>query len=228
MLGGRQQWMSVSDLMAGLMMVFMFIAIVFMLQAQREQATVRQLALTYQEYQERLYEALLEEFENDLDSWGAELLDDNTIRFNEPDILFSRSSSEINDLFRAILSDFFPRYVALLYSDQFRDNIDEIRLEGHTSSLWQQSSQVEDSYIGNARLSQERSLSVLDYIFRLDSISQNREWLTTNIRANGLSYSQRIMIDNTEDYERSRRVEFKVMTKSEERVYTILEALQND
>ena len=58
--------MSVSDLMAGLMMVFMFIAIVFMLQAQREQATIRQLALTYQEYQERLYDALLEEFESDL------------------------------------------------------------------------------------------------------------------------------------------------------------------
>ena len=130
-------------------------------------------------------------------------------------------------MFRDILADFFPRYVALLYSDQFRENIDEIRLEGHTSSLWAQSGQVEDSYIGNARLSQERSLSVLNYIFRLDSVSQYREWLTSNIRANGLSYSQRIMIDNVEDYERSRRVEFKVVTKSEERVYTILEALQS-
>lgn len=229
----EKQWMSVSDLMAGLMMIFMFIAIVFMLQTEQEKEKIRELALTYQEYQQDLYEELLREFEGDLDSWGAELLPDNTIRFNEPDVLFASSSSEINERFIEILNDFFPRYVSILYSDKFRENIDEIRIEGHTSSVWGNGtdlgrSQLEQSYLGNAALSQERSLSVLNYVFQLDTINQYQDWMIDYLRANGLSYSQKILDENgDEDIARSRRVEFRVLTKSEERIYTILESLEN-
>ncbi|MDX1490339.1 MAG: OmpA family protein [Pseudohongiellaceae bacterium] len=224
-----KQWISISDLMAGLMMIFMFIAIVFMLKTEKEQERSRELALTYQEYQQDLYKSLYEEFEDDLQKWGAELLLDNTIRFNEPEILFARSSSEINENFALILSDFYPRYIRILYSDQYRENIDEIRIEGHTSSDWIGGGTMADSYLGNAALSQARSLSVLNYVFQLDSVSSYRDWMTTYIRANGLSFAKRILLpDGSEDLVRSRRVEFRVETKAEERIYKILETLDGN
>jgi len=220
--------MSVSDLMAGLMMIFMFIAIVFMLKTQKEAERSRVIALTYQEYQQSLYKDLYAEFEPDLQSWGAEILPDSTIRFNEPDILFALSSSEINERFSQILADFYPRYIGILNSEKYRDNIDEIRIEGHTSSVWNEAG-LEESYLQNAALSQARSLSVLNYVFQLNSISQYREWMTSFIRANGLSFAERVYnSDGTEDFVRSRRVEFRVETKAEERIYKILESLDSD
>jgi outer membrane protein OmpA-like peptidoglycan-associated protein len=224
-----KQWMSISDLMAGLMMIFMFIAIVFMLKTEREQERSRELALTYQEYQQDLYKSLYDEFEEDLPTWGAELLSDNTIRFNEPEILFARSSSEINENFSSILADFYPRYIRILYSEQYRENIDEIRIEGHTSSDWFGGGSSDESYLGNAALSQARSLSVLNYVFQLESVSSYRDWMATNIRANGLSFAKRIFLpDGSEDFIRSRRVEFRVETKAEERIYRILESLDGN
>ena len=116
----NREWMSISDLMAGLMMVFMFIAIVFMITTEREKNAMKEIALTYERSKTALRAELVNEFEKDLDQWGAEILDDGTFRFKEPDVLFARSSSEINSKFKAILDDFFPRYVGILTSDQFK------------------------------------------------------------------------------------------------------------
>lgn len=210
-------------------MIFMFIAIVFMLKTELEKNKISQIALTYQEYQESLNNALEEEFQHDLSLWGAELLDDNTIRFYEPEILFDLSSADIKEQFALILSDFFPRYIAILSSEQFKDNIDEIRIDGHTSSIWRADATLEESYLQNARLSQNRSLNVLRYVFTLESVQIYRDWMISYIRANGLSYAKTISNpDGTEDFERSQRVEFRVITKAEERIYTILESLGSE
>lgn len=221
----NREWMSISDMMAGLMMVFMFIAIVFMITTEREKTAMREIALTYERSRTTLRLQLQREFEKDLDGWGAEVLDDATIRFKEPDVLFARSSSKINQKFQTILNDFFPRYVSVLTSPEFKDEIDELRIEGHTSSIWRQRSTPEQAYLANAKLSQDRSLSVLNYVYMLQSVEADRDWLTDVIRANGVSYAKRLFAeDGAEDLTRSRRVEFRVVTKSEEKIYTILEA----
>jgi len=225
----NKEWMSISDMMAGLMMVFMFVAIVFMVSTEREKAAMREIALTYERSKTALRQQLEDEFKNDLERWGAEILDDATIRFKEPDVLFARSSARINDDFRAILDDFFPRYVAVLSSPQFKSEIDELRIEGHTSSIWRQKSTPEQAYLENARLSQDRSLSVLNYVYLLPAIEAERGWLTEVIRANGVSYAKRLFDDRgIEDLARSRRVEFRVVTKAEEKIYTILEAANGE
>ena len=224
----NREWMSISDLMAGLMMVFLFIAIVFMISMEREKDAMREIALTYERSKTALREQLKEEFRDDLAEWGAEILQDGTFRFKEPDVLFSRSSAVVNAKFKSILEDFFPRYIEILTSGQFRDEIDEVRIEGHTSSIWSQTSTPEYAYLKNAQLSQARSLSVLNYVYMLPSIASERDWLSGVIRANGVSFAERISAaDGTEDFTRSRRVEFRVVTKAEEKIYTILEQSGN-
>ena len=74
----------------------------------------------------------------------------------------------------------------------------------------------------NARLSQDRAFTVLYYLFSLNTINQHQEWLISVFRANGLAFAKKIVIDGEEDKNKSRRVEFRVITNTEERIEAIL------
>ena len=220
----EEYWISISDLMAGLMMIFMFIAISYMVKVSLDAKQIQDIAKTYQLLQDDLYKDLLNEFRDDLPRWNAEI-DRKTLsfRFIEPDVLFKRGKSEIRPRFKEILYDFFPRYVAILTQDKYRLDIEEVRIEGHTSSEWEGLTGLE-SYFENMDLSQNRTRSVLEYLMRLKVLSQSRNWLIKRVTANGLSYSRRKFINGTttEDTENSRRVEFRVKTKAEDYILKIL------
>src|SRR5690554_1286467 len=81
-------WLTVSDLMAGLMMVFLFIAIAFMRHVTIERDKIKDVAVAYQENQVAIYHALNSEFEKDLLTWGASI-DKETLsfQFNSPEVL---------------------------------------------------------------------------------------------------------------------------------------------
>ena len=220
-------WISVSDMMSGLMMVFLFIAVVFMMQINEEKKAVERIALTYQDYQDDLYQALIDEFGPDLERWDAMILPDGTFRFLEPDVLFDQGSKRIKRKFKAVLTEFFPRYIKLLSSERYRANIEEVRIEGHTSSSWRGSTELRERYLRNAQLSQERSFVILDFCFRLPLMLDERPWLTKVLRANGLAFARPVTVDGEEDALRSRRVEFKVRTKADEKIREIIQSVKN-
>ena len=157
-----------------------------------------------------IYQVLLEEFRADLDRWNAEIIRENLIfRFKAPDVLFPSGSSDLTPRFKEILSDFVPRYVRVL--KQFDEYIDEIRVEGHTSSEYANQPSKLGKYIANMSLSQDRTRDVT--AFSLLSIeSEKRDWLQNLLTANGLSSSKLIRKDGVEDRQNSRRVEFTVRT----------------
>ena len=159
-------------------------------------------------------------------SSDLEILSNNTIRFHQPEVLFETNKSDLRQRFKDILDDFFPRYVELLSRPEFINDIIELRIEGHTSSRWRPGTADEISYLNNAQLSQSRAFSVLKYVFLLPNmpIDDNRDWLISVLRANGLSYSKRITtMDGVEDRERSRRVEFRIVTNTEQKIKEILD-----
>lgn len=105
---GESHWLSVADLMAGLMMVFLFIAVTLMRFAFIERDKVKEIAVAYQENQVAIYEELLREFSDDLINWDAGIEKDTlTFSFNSPDILFSRGAEELKIEYQIILADFF-------------------------------------------------------------------------------------------------------------------------
>ena len=117
--------MSISDIMSGLMIVFMFIAVAFMMQLQNK-------ITEDTDAKNKIYNALYEEFKNDLPKWNAEI-DEKTLtfRFKEPDILFSIGSDNLTWQFQQILNDFLPRYIKIISQEEYKDYVEEIRIEGH-------------------------------------------------------------------------------------------------
>jgi outer membrane protein OmpA-like peptidoglycan-associated protein len=218
----ESHWLSVSDLMAGLMMVFLFIAIALMRNAFIERDKIKEIAVAYQENQVSIYEALKNEFINDLPRWNAEIDEDTlTFTFKAPDVLFESGEVDLSPKYKELLTDFFPRYMEVL--EPFHNSINEIRIEGHTSSDWQNAT-GKDAYFNNMRLSQGRTRAVLNFIYELPSSTPYLEWIKSSIAAVGLS-SSRLVInkEGDEDKEKSRRVSFRVITNADIQIKRILQ-----
>ncbi|AYV13361.1 OmpA family protein [Shewanella algae] len=216
-----EHWLTVSDLMAGLMMVFLFIAIVFMMITQQENNKIKDVAVAYQQNQVAIYEALQQEFKDDLDKWGA-TIDQETLAFNfqSPDVLFANNETRLSTAYKDILDDFFPRYINVL--KPYRDSLDEIRIEGHTSSVGLRGSTEAEAYFYNMRLSQGRTRAVLEYGYAL--MPEEAEWIKANIAAVGFSSSRLVMKDGVEDAAKSRRVSFRAITNADIQIKRILES----
>lgn len=220
-----QHWMSATDLMASLMLIFMFIAIVFMITTSKERDEMRNVAEEWAETKEKIYDALVKEFHRDLPRWNAEIEKETlTIRFKEPTVLFSTGETKLTRRFQIILKDFFPRYARVLYV--FDDHIAEIRIEGHTSSEWERAESDEDAYRENMRLSQGRTEEVL--VFSLAELVKQLHhehylWTRGELVASGFSSSKLIVDDRgNEDRDASRRVEFRVRTNADEKLTLLL------
>jgi outer membrane protein OmpA-like peptidoglycan-associated protein len=218
--GTGSYWTSVADLMSGLMIVFLFIAVTYMAFVSKQQAQVRRVAIAWEEGRGSLYRALEAEFQKDLEEWNAEL-DSLTlsVRFKEPDVLFEAGQSMVRPRFQEILSDFFPRYARIVRAHG--GSIEEVRIEGHTSS----EGPAPNPYYFNMALSQDRTRAVLAYCLDRSGVApEDREWIRERLTANGLASSKLILNpDSTEDRQRSRRVEFRVRTNAEVRIAEILE-----
>jgi outer membrane protein OmpA-like peptidoglycan-associated protein len=215
--------------MSGLMLVFMFIAISFMIQVQIDKDKMKEIAKTYEKDKAELNKDLNAEFSKDLKKWEAEITKDNVIVFNSPNVLFEGGESVIKVEFKNILNNFFPRYIKVLSSKKYKTEIDEIRIEGHTSNGWNSAISKQKIYLKNMKLSQDRANNVLSYCYTLNNkdIEKNRTWLEKHFRANGMAFAKLKYKDREniiQDFIKSRRVEFRVQMKTEEKIYKILEA----
>lgn len=229
----EEHWISISDMMAGLMVIFLFIAISYMLHVRKDKDRIEKIAVTYEKLQTDLYEDLENEFKNDLDDWNAVLNRQTlSIRFTEPEVLFELGRAEVRPKFQRILDDFFPRYIKILTESKgdegefkYKDDIAEIRVEGHTSSEWSEHVTPHQAYILNMQLSQGRTRSVLNFVLQIrkPEIRHNREWIMEHLTANGLSSSKLVLNpEGRENAQESRRVEFRVRTNAEKRIVEII------
>ncbi len=219
---GGEHWLTISDLMAGLMMVFLLISVALMRSAFLDRDRMREVAVAYREGQVAIDQALRREFENDLEKWDAAINAENlTFEFRSPEVLFEAGAIALQPRFATILDDFFPRYLRVLRA--FETVIDEVRVEGHTSSDWVSATE-DEAYFNNMRLSQGRTRSVLEHVYRLPAATSDRNWVKLKVAAVGFS-SSRLVMDATgrEDPEASRRVLFRVVTNAETQIRTILE-----
>lgn len=207
--------LSTGDLMAGLLFIFILLLMGALLQVQEKAEQDEEIVKKYDQIKTQLYIDLQEEFKEDLTVWRATIDSTLCIRFQEPSMLFDEGKDELKPKFKEILDDFFPRYIAVLNRQQYRDNIEEIRIEGHTNT--------NGGYYSNMKLSQDRTRAVLQYCFGLMK-EEDVVWLKGLVTANGLSSSHLILTkDGEENKNLSRRVEFRVRTNAEKQLEDIAE-----
>ena len=219
-------WVSVSDLMAGLMIVFLFILILYARIANERLESAQDVVDEWRKSEAQIYQALHDEFRDDLDEWDAEI--DNkslTVRFRSPEILFDEGKATLKPKFENILDEFMPRYIGLIAS-RFDDKVDEVRIEGHTSSGYFETPSEMKAFTENMKLSQNRTRAVLEYSLKNKDLGHLRPWMYKKVSANGLSSSRLILQeDGKENKTQSRRVEFKIRTKSKEALFDFMKKI---
>ena len=229
-------WLSNSDLMAGLMIIFLFISIGFIREKAPEVVGSQDYVLNYLSFtdskENEIDEKLEEEFtDEEKKEWQLEIIpEENLIRFNAPDVMFSQSNYKLNDRFKTIINSFFPRYVKVL--SKFGSLISEIRIEGHTSSEWKDVSE-DKAYIKNMVLSQERTISVLNEslnsLVKFKLSEKETKWAFDKVSASGLSSRSIIKnLDGSENSVKSRRVEFRYVLNETEKLKFIKSNLKKN
>lgn len=218
----QAHWIPLADLMTGLMMIFMLITSVYITYVERTTTIVLD---EFKDVKSNMQLALQKEFRESFKQWDAELLGDMTIRFNNPNVQFAIQSSELRPEFQNLLNDFFPRYMKIIRSDKFKHAVKEIRIEGHTSKFWKDTTSSE-AYFLNMGLSQERTRSTLKYIMSLPVLRDDEEWFRKHITANGLSSSRPIIANpkSPREDEINQRVEFRIVTNAADRLDQLITA----
>lgn len=222
-----EYWLSFSDMMSSLLLIFILFLTLAMLQL-----SIQQKQLTEREdevdkiigVRQLIVEELKSEFKNsklDID------IDPETgaITFSEG-VFFDYNQDKIKDLGKDYLIDFIPQYIGVILNDRNKDYISEIIIEGHTDD--------QGTYMYNLELSQKRAFAVAKFILGKDFVNieeYEKETLQQILTANGRSYTSPVLHSNgIVNKDKSRRVEFKFRLKDEEMIYRMKEILgeEND
>ena len=122
--------------MAALLLIFILLLASTLLRLQDEFENKTEIAERYTATKEELYKELMIEFKAEIDSGYLSIQEENlAVRFSGPKIEFDFAKSVVKAGFKTILKDFFPRYVNIISDTRFKDNIEEIRIEGHTDNV---------------------------------------------------------------------------------------------
>ncbi len=135
-------------------------------------------------------------------------------------VFFETARSEIKEEGKLLLDRFIPVYLNVLLSDDYREYLGEIIIEGHTDSS--------GSYENNLKLSQQRALQVALYCLAMPTLSAEQKNLLQQIlTATGKSWADlKYDANGNEDRDASRRVEFKFSLKDAEMINEMNRILQ--
>lgn len=243
--------LSISDLMSALCCIFILVTISIVVSLKEKNS----LADKYQELQQDLFLDLQEEMGADLERWGATIDPDTlSIRFQSVDKdgkdkqFAPRSAIPLKE-YENTLNEFFPKLVSILQQDKYKNEIEEIRIEGFTApdKSAEGGEGSEADYTSGIQLSQQRTMNVLLYCLENTNYSKEtdpnkkeaeKEWIRKHIVSNGYSLSRplgedgKLITENRKltDAEKAatRRVEFRIKTNSDKIVQQFQKAKEQD
>ena len=129
--------------------------------------------------------------------------------------LFEVNSLELSENGKKYLDKFAPAYFNSLFSNEYLNkNIEKIIIQGHTDSQTFRGEYSEDEqYMKNMELSLKRAYAVANYMTSTQYNKANGQRLRKMIIVEGASFSNPIISNGKEDYNKSRRVELKLVMK---------------
>lgn len=204
---GNIFWTTMSDLLLGLAIIFMVLFVLAMTGFTQE--TVKQKQ-TQMEASKELVEKLKEA---NIDATVDSMTGDVKISDLE---LFELNSYVLSEKGKLYLNKLIPIYVENIFTNpELESNITNIVVQGHTDSQQYVNVSTEnEQYVKNMTLSLQRANSVAEYIFKTNFNSNYDEKLRKMLVVEGRSYSDPILVDGVEDFDKSRRVELKLKVKT--------------
>lgn len=215
-------WLSFSDLMSSLLIIFLLLFVYKILDYNQEIKTYNQvLASKEAKIQElssvrkKIILRLLEEFSEDIK------IDKNTGAIKlRSEVLFDHNKSELKPAGKVFLSKFMPKYLNVLLGDkEIKNSLSRVIIEGHTDDIGE--------YIYNLELSQDRALNVVKYILKDGVNKKYKTDIEQYVSAIGRSKSDLIKNGSQVLKAESRRVEFKFQLKDEETIKAILDEIKD-
>ena len=138
-------------------------------------------------------------------------------------ILFDVDKADLKQAGKDFLNEFFPMYFQTLLSDEMKEYVAEVIIEGHTDN--------NGSYLHNLDLSQRRASAVVKYCLGQNSKMFDEtelETIRSLVTANGRSYYELIYKEDGEvDLQASRRVEIKFRLREDEMIQEMTNILSN-
>lgn len=229
-------WLSYSDMMAALLLVFVLIITFTMLQAKEQYEAKEKQIMEQQGIMEQQQEQLdklvgvrselIEALKNEFDGTNLKVSVDSktgAIAFDS-NVLFDYNKYELKPSGRIFLKEFLPRYFSVLLKPEFRDYISEIIIEGHTDT--------DGEYLANLELSQKRALAVASYCLSDKNavlLKSELETLRKIVTANGRSFCNPVLNDDgSVNMARSRRVEFKFRLQDENMIEEMIRLMNGE
>lgn len=203
---GNIFWITMTDLMTGLVLVFI-VMFLYTYMTGHIQEVKQNLA------RENATKTLQENLKKEDIKATVDLVS-GIVKISDLE-LFELNSYKLSDKGKKYLSKFAPAYIDSLFSnDCLNQNIEKIIIQGHTDSQTFAGQYTEDEqYMKNMELSLNRAFEVANFITSTSYNKINGNQLRKMILVEGASFSEPVIVNNKEDYAKSRRVELKLVMK---------------
>lgn len=199
-------WVTMTDLLLGLAVVFMTLFILAMVgftqNKIQQQATQSEIAKELiSNIKEQKIDATIDKLTGQVKISDLELFDLN--------------SWELSGRGKKYLDKFIPVYVNTIFSNpKLYNKISNVVIQGHTDSqTFKSISTREEQFTKNMDLSTKRANAVAEYIFKTNYNKKYTDGLIKTLMVEGKSFTEPVVINGKEDYNKSRRVELKLIVK---------------
>ena len=199
-------WTTMADLLLGLAIIFMTLFVLAM-------TGFTQQSLEQKRHQIEVNKELIENLKKaNIEAEVDPLSGDIKISDLE---LFEVGSYNLSSKGKAYLDKLVPIYINTIFSKkELIDEIENIIIQGHTDSQSFSGIKNPDAqYMKNMELSLQRANSVASYMFNTKIDKQYTQKLKKILVVEGKSYSEPVLINGKEDYNKSRRVEMRLKVK---------------
>lgn len=203
---GNIFWVTMADLLLGLAIIFMTLFVLAMTGFTQQELDQKQNQI---EASKELIEELKEaEIEAEVDPMTGD------IKISDLE-LFEVNSYTLSPKGKAYLDKLMPIYINNIFSrKELVEGIENLIIQGHTDSQSFAGLKTKDEqYMRNMTLSLQRANSVADYMFKTKYDKQYSDKLRKMVVVEGKSFTEPILINGKEDYNKSRRVELRLKVK---------------
>ena len=200
-------WITMTDLLLGLAVIFIVLFVLAM-------TGFTQAKLQEQHLKSEVAKDLAQEL-NSKNIYAQVDLSSGIVKLSDLQ-LFELGSYQLSNDGKAFLNKFIPIYLNAVYSNpKIADKVVNIVIQGHTDSQSFAGVSSKDlQFIKNMELSTQRANEVAKYMFYTPYNKAYSAKLHKMLVVEGKSFSQPVLVNGKEDYDKSTRVELQLVLKN--------------